>query len=186
MAKIIGLAGSLRKASFNTALLRAAATLAPEGIAIEVASIAGIPLYDGDLEASAGVPEPVGRLKDAIAAADGLILATPEYNNSMPGVFKNAIDWLSRPPADIPRVFGGKPVAIIGASPGNFGTILSQNAWLPVLRVLGTKPWFEGRLLVPRAQSAVDEAGTIVDEALKERLRQFIDGFAAFVGASAR
>jgi len=81
----------------------------------------------------------------AIAAADGLLLVTPEYNNSIPGVFKNAIDWLSRPPADISRVFGGKPVAIIGASPGGFGTILSQEAWLPVLRTLGTKPWFGGR-----------------------------------------
>ena len=186
MAKIIGIAGSLRKASFNAALLRAAATLAPEGVAIEVASIAGIPLYDGDLESSVGIPEPVARLKDAIADADGLILATPEYNNSMPGVFKNAIDWLSRPAADIPRVFGGKPVAIMGASPGGFGTILSQNAWLPVLRVLGAKPWFGGRLLLPRAQSVFSETGTITDDALKERLRQFVHGFAAFVGASLR
>ncbi|HSE78880.1 MAG TPA: NADPH-dependent FMN reductase [Alphaproteobacteria bacterium] len=183
MTKIIGIAGSLRKSSYNAALLRAAATLAPEGVSIEVASIAGIPLYDGDLEASAGIPEPVARLKDAIAAADGLILATPEYNNSIPGVFKNAVDWLTRPAADIPRVFGGKPVAIIGASSGNFGTILGQNGWLPVLRVLGTKPWFGGRLLVPRAQSAFDGAGMIADEALKQRLRQFIEGFAAFIGA---
>jgi len=75
-------------------------------------------------------------LKEAIAASDGLLLATPEYNNSIPGVFKNAIDWLSRPPADIKRVFGGKPLAILGASPGGFGTVLSQSAWLPVLRYL--------------------------------------------------
>ena len=77
-------------------------------------------------------------------AADGLLLVTPEYNNSIPGVFKNAIDWLSRPSADIPRVFGGRKVAVIGASPGGFGTLLSQTAWLPVLKTLGTNPWFGG------------------------------------------
>jgi chromate reductase, NAD(P)H dehydrogenase (quinone) len=77
------------------------------------------------VEAAEGIPEPVTALKDVIAAADGLLLVTPEYNNSIPGVFKNAIDWLSRPPADIQRVFGGKPVALTGASPGGFGTILS-------------------------------------------------------------
>jgi hypothetical protein len=83
------------------------------------------------VETADEIPERVSALKEAIVAADGLLLATPEYNNSMPGVFKNAVDWLSRPPADIGRVFGGKPVAVLGASPGGFGTILSQNAWLP-------------------------------------------------------
>src|SRR6266446_1326795 len=124
-------------------------------------------------------PEPT--LKDAIAATDGLLLVTPEYNNSIPGVFKNAIDWLSRPPSDIPRVFSGKPVAIIGASPGGFGTILSQEAWLPVLRTLGTRPWFGGRLLVSRAATVFDEGGGIVNDSIKEQLRQFIHGFVSFV-----
>jgi len=88
---------------------------------------------------------------------------------------------LSRPPADISRVFGGKPIAIIGASPGGFGTILSQEAWLPVLRTLGTRPWFGGRLLVSRAATVFDEGGRIVSDATKEQLRQFIDGFVTFV-----
>ncbi|MGA3007361.1 MAG: NADPH-dependent FMN reductase, partial [Opitutaceae bacterium] len=118
MATLIGLSGSLRKGSFNTALLNAAAGLMPEGARLEVKSIHGIPLYNGDDEAARGIPSPVQELKAAIAAADGLLLATPEYNHSIPGVFKNAIDWLSRPSADIPKVFGGKPVALIGASPG--------------------------------------------------------------------
>jgi NAD(P)H-dependent FMN reductase len=178
--KLVGLSGSLRKGSFNTALLRAAVALAPEDVDLTIGTIAGIPLYDGDLEASAGIPQPVATLKDMIADADGLLLATPEYNNSIPGVFKNAIDWLSRPPADIPRVFGGKPVALMGASPGGFGTILSQDAWLSVLRTLGTKPWFAGRLLVSRAQTVFDPAGAITDEATKVRLRQFVEGFARF------
>ena len=150
MKIILGLSGSLRKGSFNTALLRAAAKRAPEGFRVEVRTLHGIPLYDGDVEA-AGFPPIVSELKDAIASADGLLLSTPEYNNGIPGVFKNAIDWLSRPPADIPRVFGGKAVAMMGASPGPAGTALSQAAWLPVLRTLGTKPWFGMKLLVSHA-----------------------------------
>jgi NAD(P)H-dependent FMN reductase len=127
------------------------------------------------------VPAPVAQLKDVIAASDGLLIVTPEYNNSIPGVFKNAIDWLSRPPADIKRVFRGKPVALMGASPGAFGTILSQSAWLPVLRTLGMDLWTEGRLLVSRAQTVFDPNGLITDEKIKEQLRTFVHGFAAFV-----
>lgn len=178
--KILGISGSLRKGSFNTALLRAAVELAPEGVEFTAATIHGVPLYDADVEADEGIPAKVRELKDLTAAADGLILFTPEYNNSLPGVFKNAIDWMSRPSDDIARVFGGKPVAILGASPGNFGTILSQNAWLPVLRTLGTNPWFGGRLMVSRAGGVFDADGRIVDEKVKHNLTAFLQGFAAF------
>ncbi len=177
MAKIIGIAGSLRSASLNAALLRAAAEAMPDGSTLEIASIRGIPLYDGDVEAQEGIPSVVELLKDRIAASDGLLLVTPEYNNSIPGVFKNAIDWLSRPPADIGRVFGGRPVAVIGASPGGFGTILAQDAWLPVLRTLGTQPWFGGRLQVSRAGSVFDQTGALVDEKIRLQLQQFLRGF---------
>jgi NAD(P)H-dependent FMN reductase len=182
MIRIIGLSGSLRRASFNTALLRAAAAAVPSGMHVEVETLHGIPLYDGDLEAQ-GIPERVADLKDRIAAADGLILSTPEYNFSIPGVFKNAIDWLSRPPADIPRVFGGKPVALMGASPGAFGTTLSQMAWLNVLRALNSKPWFGPRLLVSHAKSVFDPEGRILDSQLEARLRTFMSDYADFVGA---
>jgi len=184
MTGLIGLSGSLRRGSFNTALLKAAAGLMPDGATLTIGSIHGIPLYDGDLEAAEGIPKPVTALKDAIAAADGLLLVTPEYNNSIPGVFKNAIDWLSRPPADIPRVFRGKPVALIGASPGGFGTILSQNAWLPVLHTLGTELWGGGRLLVSRAHTILGEDGTISDPKIAEQLRTFLHGFVAFTQSS--
>lgn len=181
MTKIVGIAGSLRAASYNAALLRAAAGLMPPGSSLEIASIKGIPLYDGDVEENEGIPQAVAALKEQIAAADGLLLVTPEYNNAMPGVFENAIDWLSRPASDIPRVFGNRPTAVIGASPGGFGTILSQNAWLPVLRTLGTQPWFGGRLLVSRAGTVFNDAGELVDEKMKMQLQQFLHGFVNFV-----
>ena len=181
MATIIGISGSLRRGSFNTALLQAASAMMPAGSELRIGTIASIPLYNADVETADGIPMPVAELKNAIAAADGLLLATPEYNSSIPGVFKNAIDWLSRPPADIKTVFGGKPTAVMGASPGGFGTILSQNAWLPVLRTLGTKPWFGGRLQVSRAQAVFDEQGKIKDDAVKKQLEQFLHGFVAFV-----
>ena len=180
--KILGISGSLRKGSYNTALLRAAASLMPDGTQLEIGSIAGIPLYDGDLEAAQGIPRVVQALKNSITQADGLLLVTPEYNNSSPGVFKNAIDWLSRPAADIGKVFGGRPVGVIGASPGGFGTILSQNAWLPVLRTLGTRTWFGGRLQVSRAGNVFSAAGELTDEAVREQLRKYLAGFVAFIG----
>ena len=141
----------------------------------------GIPLYDADLETHEGIPAAVAHLKDAFVAADGAILATPEYNNGIPGVFKNAIDWLSRPPSDIKRVFGGKPIGLIGASPGPFGTVLSQAAWLPVLHTLGTSPWFGSRLRVSKAAQVFDERGALQDAKVQEQLQQYLDGFVAFV-----
>ncbi len=186
MSTIIGIAGSLRKASYNAALLRAAADLAPPGCRIEVASIRGIPLYDGDVEAAEGVPPAVTELKDRIASADGLLLVTPEYNNSLPGVFKNAIDWLSRPPDDIDRVFGNRPVGIMGATPGMGGTRLSQAAWLPVIRTLGMSPWFGEILFLSNASQVFDETGALVDEKVKRRLTAYMQGFASFVESAKR
>lgn len=181
MTRIVGLSGSLRLGSYNSALLRAAAKAVPAGTTLEIASIKGIPLYDGDLEAEHGLPEAVTLLKERIVAADGLLLVTPEYNNTLPGVFKNAIDWLSRPPADIARVFGGRPVGVIGASPGRFGTLLSQTAWLPVLKTLGTAAYFGGRLQVSNAGDVFNDAGELVDEGIRELLRKYLAGFCAFV-----
>jgi NAD(P)H-dependent FMN reductase len=180
---IIGLSGSLRRQSYNSALLQIAASMMPPDSELRIESIAGIPLYDGDSEAANGIPEPVSRLKEGIATADGLMVVTPEYNNGIPGVAKNAIDWLSRPPRDIPRVFGGKPVAIAGASPSAFGTILSQNAWLPVFRTLGAQLWSGDRLLLSRAGTIIDANGAITDVATRERIHKFVAGFVAYVVA---
>jgi chromate reductase, NAD(P)H dehydrogenase (quinone) len=179
--RIIGLAGSLRSGSFNAALLRAAVQECPKEAALEIESIRGIPLYDGDLEAQ-GLPVRVAELKDRVAAADALLLVTPEYNNSIPGTFKNAIDWMTRPPADAPRVFRGKPVGLIGASPGMHGTMLSQTAWLPVFRTLGMRPFFGQLLYLGGAGKVFDASGKLVDAAIRERLRKYMAGFVAFVG----
>jgi NAD(P)H-dependent FMN reductase len=181
VANIIGVCGSLRRGSFNLMLLRAAVEAVPAGSSIQIESIRDIPLYDGDVEAEQGIPPAVQQLKARIEAADGLLIVTPEYNNSIPGVFKNTIDWLSRPPADIPRVFRGRPVAIIGATPGAGATLLSQAAWLPVVRTLGMRPWFEGRLGIPTAGKVFDGEGRVVDEATRLRIKTFVEGFAAFV-----
>jgi chromate reductase, NAD(P)H dehydrogenase (quinone) len=180
VTRLIGLSGSLRQGSLNTSLLKAAAGLMPERSELVLGTIRDIPLYDGDVEASDGIPQSVARLKDDMADADGLLLVTPEYNSSIPGVFKNAIDWLSRPPADVKRVFGGKPVALVGASPGGFGTIFSQSAWLPVLHTLGAELWSGGRMTVPHAPSAFNEGGSLIDPQVREQLRGFLQGFAAF------
>ena len=186
MATIIGLCGSLRRASYNLMLLHAAGEATPPGTSVEIESIREIPLYDGDVEAEHGIPPAVQRLKDRIAGADGVLIVTPEYNNSMPGVLKNAIDWLSRPASDIGRVFRGRPVAVMGATPGPGGTALSQAAWLPVLRTLGMRPWFEGRVLISGASKVFDANGRVVDTAAQDRVRTFVEGFAAFVESQRR
>ena len=180
MVTLLGISGSLRRASYNSALLRAATRLMPPEATLESASIRGIPLYDGDVEAQ-GMPAAVTALKEAVVAAAGVLLVTPEYNNSVPGVLKNAIDWLSRPNSDVKRVFKGRPFAVIGASPGGFGTTLSQAAWLPVLRTLGAQFWAGGRLQVSRAASVFDEAGNLKDSDVEEQLKQFLAGYVAFV-----
>ena len=186
MTRILGISGSLRAGSFNTALLRAAQQAAGEGIEFEMATLHGIPLYDGDAEAADGIPEAVQALKAKLRAADGVLLVTPEYNNGIPGVFKNAIDWLSRtsPVGNIPSVFGGRPFALIGASPGGFGTILSQNHWLPVLKTLGVRLWAGQKLLVSRAGSVFDAEGKLVDAKVREQLAGFVQGFAGFARAA--
>jgi len=181
MATIVGVSGSLRRGSYNAALLRAAGTLMPAGSTLAMGSIGAFPLYNGDDEAANGLPQAVKALKDMIAAADGLLFVTPEYNNSIPGVAKNAIDWLSRPAADIARVFGGKPVGVIGASPGGFGTILAQNAWLPVFRTLGADFWAGGRMLVSRAGTVFDGDGNLTDERIREALAHYLTGFVTYV-----
>ena len=177
MNNVLGISGSLRKDSYNSALLRAAEEMFPD--LIERGLIDDIPLYNADIEAI-GTPDPVLRLKQQLIDARGLLLVTPEYNQSMPGVLKNTIDWLSRPSLDVRNVFRDKPVALMGATPGGFGTILGQNAWLPVFRGLGARFWTGGRLMVAGASRLFDDQGSLVDQAIAQRLQQFVEEFAAY------
>ena len=124
---ILGISGSLRRESFNTRLLQAATALMPADATLTVRTLHGVPLYDGDLEAQ-GMPDGVRELREAIRAADGLLLSTPEYNNGVPGVLKNAIDWASRG-ADQPLAH--KPLALLSASPGGMGGVRAQLACCP-------------------------------------------------------
>jgi chromate reductase, NAD(P)H dehydrogenase (quinone) len=180
MTTLLGLSGSLRAGSFNTALLKAAQASAGADIAFDAATVHGVPLYDGDWEQASGTPAAVRALKERILAADGLLLVSPEYNNGIPGVFKNTIDWLSRPTPGMPDVFRDRPVAVIGASPGGFGTVMGQAHWLPVLRPLGAQDWSGGGLMV----SVFGADGALLDEAIARQLADFVQGFARFVAAA--
>jgi chromate reductase, NAD(P)H dehydrogenase (quinone) len=130
-------------------------------VTVEIGSIRDVPLYDGDLEKAQGLPPAVQRLQAQLQAADGVLLVTPEYNNGIPGVFKNAIDWMSRGPGL--KMWAEKPVAVIGASPGGFGTTMAQAHWLPVLRTLRAAHWSGGRLMVSRAGDLFDGEGNLTD-----------------------
>lgn len=180
MKTIFALSGSLRKGSFNTALLRVVAAAAPQDVKINIGSIRELPLYDFDLEVS-NFPKSVQNLKDGLINAQGFLLVTPEYNNTVPGVLKNAIDWMSRPPADIAKVFRNKPVAIMGASDGAGGTRLSQSAWLPVFRTLGMRPYYGSTLYMAQASTYFDAEGNLMDDKMKERLQKFVEGFRDFI-----
>jgi chromate reductase, NAD(P)H dehydrogenase (quinone) len=180
MANIIGISGSLRKASYNTALLKAAAEIAKGEI--EIASIAEIPLYNGDIE-DKGIPAAVTALQDKLEQADGILIVSPEYNHGVPGVLKNAIDWLSRGDK-APRVFANKPLTVMGATPGGFGTLNAQTAWLTTWRTLRVRVWNESLpLMVPRANTVFDAEGRISDDKLRENLKKHIEGFIDFVKA---
>jgi chromate reductase len=183
MTTIVGLSGSLRKGSLNTSLLRAAGALLPQDVRFLLADIREVPLYDADVEA-AGVPRAVSVLKAQVAQADGLLIATPEYNHSTPGVLKNALDWMSRPPQD-PPVFTRRPVAIIGASPGPFGTARSQPALLPVLRALQARVFSDAPpFYLSAAGQAFDADGQLADATQRERLAALLHAFVAFAAGN--
>jgi chromate reductase, NAD(P)H dehydrogenase (quinone) len=173
MTRILGISGSLRERSYNTALLRAAAELAPEGVEIEEFDLREIPFYDADVE-TAGDPEPVAKLRAAVAKADALLFATPEYNRGTSGVLKNAIDWLSRPA--LASVLRWKPVAIVGASTGRGGTRNAQAQVRDALLFPGAILVAEPEVAIPVAWEHFDENGELTDERMRAALRELLDG----------
>ena len=173
---VIGISGSLRKGSFNTAALRAAQGLAPEGMTIERAEIGDLPLYNDDVRA-AGFPPPAERLRAQIAAADAILLVTPEYNYSISGVLKNAIDWASRPPN---QPFEAKPVAIMGASPGLFGSARAQYHLRQMLIFLNAMPVNRPEVMIGQAQNKFDADGHLTDEAAQGFIRDLMTNLASW------
>ncbi len=182
MKKIVALSGSLRQGSCNTHLLQAARELIAAGrFNIEIAPINEILPYNYDIEANSGIPVAVTTLKDKIIAADALLISTPEYNHGIPGVMKNAIDWLSRPPEDIAKTFHNKKVGLIGAGASRLGTAFAQTAWLPIFRCLNMHPYFEKSLYVSDVSNAFNEKGELVNPKLRKLLQEYLDGFCKFI-----
>lgn len=168
--KVIAFAGSLRKGSFNKALISAAKELAPEGMEIEIFDIAGIPLYNQDDEKIP--PKTVVEFKEAIRNADAVLIATPEYNYSIPGVLKNAIDWASRPYDSNP--FKGKPAAIMSASGSILGGSRAQYHLRQVFVFLDVHPLNKPEVIVPLAQEKIDAEGRITDQHTRERVKELL------------
>ena len=170
--ELVTLSGSLRTGSFNTALLRALPELAPATIRFTPLSIAGIPVYNGDDEDANGLPPAVVALRKAIRASDGVIIATPEYNNGVPGPLKNALDWCSRPP--VPHGLYGIPAAILGASDGVLGTARAQHALRQTLVPLNAPTLPFPQVLVGHAQHKIDEAGKLTDEGTRKFIAEWL------------
>ena len=175
---VIGIAGSLRRASYNRGLLRAAVLASPAGMTIEIAEIDELPLYNADVEAQ-GDPAAVRALKERVGAADGLLVATPEHNYSMPGVLKNTVDWLSRPARD--SVLRQRPVVLVGASPGGFGTVRAQLALRQVFLFTDSLVLQKPELWVSRAGERFDGDGNLTDEAVRGELATVLEAFAALI-----
>ena len=173
--RVLGIAGSLRAGSFNRALLRAAQELAPSGMEITAFDLAPIPLYNGDVEAQ-GDPEPVAALKTAIRQADALLIATPEYNFGVPGVLKNAIDWASRPPRA--SALQGKPVAIMGATPGMGGTGRAQMQLRQAFVFTQSYALLAPEVLVAKAADKFDASGRLTDEPTRKFVGQLLQALA--------
>jgi len=176
--KILGVAGSLRAGSLNRALLRAAVKLAPSGMTIEPFDLIDVPLYNGDVEA-AGDPPGVAAFKHAIRAADGVLFVTPEYNHGVPGVMKNAVDWASRPARSAP--LGGKPVGIIGASPGQTGSARGQSQLRQAFEFTNSFCLPQPEILVFRAHEKFDAAGELTDAKTAEFLGKYLEALQAWV-----
>ena len=175
---IAGIAGSLRRGSYNRGLLRSAQELAPPTMRIEIQEIAGIPFFNEDVE-KAGIPDAVVRLRAAVAAADGLLIATPEYNYGVPGVLKNTIDWLSRPPHR--SVLNEKPAAIMGASQGAVGTARSQSQLRQAFAFTNTPAMLQPEMLVAQAHGKFDAEGHLTDQVTRDHLLRFLNKFFAWI-----
>jgi len=174
---VLGFSGSLRRASWNSGLLRAAAQVLPEGLTLEIHDLSAIPLFNQEAVEGDRLPDPVRHFKARLAAADALLIATPEYNYSLPGVLKNAIDWASRPPQDSP--LDGKPLALMGAG-GIFGTVRAQLHLRQIAVFTNMLPLNRPQIHVMRAWEKFDADGNLKDEAVRQEIRALLEALAAW------
>lgn len=174
---ILGIPGSLREHSFNRALIRVASDVAPDGVAVHTFLLHDIPLYNADVEAR-GDPEPVRELKQAIANADGVLFSTPQYNRSVSGVLKNAVDWASRPAFE--SVLAGKPVAIIGATSGRSATEVARADLLKILQSTRSAVMDAPTIGISNSGDYID-AGVVESEEVKDQIRRLLGDFAVFI-----
>ena len=181
--RLLAIIGSLRRASYNRMVFRAVLELLPEGASISEAPIRDVPLYDDDLRLEQGYPEPVRRLRELVAAADAVLFITPEYNFSVPGVLKNAIDWASRPP-DQP--FKDKPVAIMGASTGMIGTARMQYHLRQSMVFVEALPLARPEVMIPFAADKFDEEGHLTDGRTREAIRTQLEALVSWTRRVAR
>ncbi|MGI8726472.1 MAG: NADPH-dependent FMN reductase, partial [Solirubrobacterales bacterium] len=176
MSTIVAIPASLRANSNNLKLLRAARELAPRGVELRIERLLDIPPYDGDVEERDGIPDRASELKELLASADGLLISTPEYNRGLPGVAKNAIDWLSRPPDDRDRVFAGLPGAVIGSAGGSASRV-AQESWVTTFRYLKMHTYSGHSLFVARGWEKFDEDGRLTDEGTRDQLTTLVADF---------
>jgi chromate reductase len=181
--RVIGIAGSLRAASFNRALLSAARELAPPELIIEVRELKDLPFFNEDLE-SDGVPVAVGELRSAVRSADGLLLVTPEYNHGVPGVLKNAVDWLSQPLRQ--SALEGKPTALMGASTGLAGTARSQSQLRQAFVLTNSPVMQQPEVLVARAHEKFDALGRLIDPPTRQFVSLFLTRLAQWLAQQKR
>ncbi|MEX2573910.1 MAG: NADPH-dependent FMN reductase [Balneolaceae bacterium] len=174
LLNVLAFAGSLRKGSYNKSLIRAAKELSPGHLGLEIFDIADIPLYNADVESN-GDPGPVSAFKEAIGSADGLLIATPEYNHGTSGVTKNAIDWASRPPQDSP--LNKKPVGIMGASPGATGSARGQSQLRQAFGFTNSYCMPQPEILVYRAAGKFDDEGKLTDDKTRDFLEKYLESF---------
>ncbi|NGP89273.1 NADPH-dependent FMN reductase [Fodinibius halophilus] len=176
--QILAFAGSLRQGSYNKSLIQSAKDLAPTSMEIQIFSLSGIPLYNADVEAE-GNPEEVEKFQTAIQKADGVLIATPEYNHGVPAVTKNAIDWASRPSRDAP--LAKKPVGILGASPGTTGTARGQSQLSQSLKAINAYTMPQPEILVYRAHQKFDDYGNLTDETTRKYLKKYLNALQEWI-----
>lgn len=168
---LVGISGSLRSGSYNTMLLNAVKEFLPQNVSLNIVPIADIPLYNADMDMPSVTvrPSAVVKLREELASADGIVIATPEYNYSIPGVLKNALDWVSRG-ADAPLL--NKPISVMGATTGSWGTVRAQLAFHPIYQAMNMKPVYKPEVYVPNAPSKFDGNGRLTDELIIKNLEK--------------